>query len=296
MQILITDPGPTGTLLAQRLADGGHVVSLDPSGAATRPEVAVAAVSGADDIEGVRRLRRALGEVPLLTLTRVPLPSIAAVEDLEISLMFPGFDAGGIASGSPRPRYPLALPGTVMGPVAGRIRPVDRRLAGIFRAAGIRTALRPDMQRWLTVASAWLGPVRGAIVAAAQQGLALAAKDDLITVAARAARERLLLVRNAGLPLDAGCACLLALPELWAIARIREIAKVALQAPDLPCLPTCEEALQVRERLEPLVREQGLGTPAADFLDRFTREDVLRRSQQADPGRRVGEIREAGGR
>jgi len=294
MRILITDPSPTGTLLAQRLADGGHTVSLDRSGAATRPEVAVAVVSGADGIESVRRLRRALGDVPLLALTRVPLLSIAAVEDVEISLMFPGFDAGGAAHGTPLPRYPLALPGTVVGPVAGRIRPVDRRLAELLRAAGIRAALRPDMQRWLTVASAWLGPVRGAIVAAAQQGLALAAKDDLITVAARAARERLLLVRNAGLPLDAGCACLLALPELWAIARIREIAKLALQARDLPCLPTCEEALLVRERLEPLVREQGPGTPAADFLDRFSSDDVWRCSQLSDAGRREGERREAG--
>jgi hypothetical protein len=144
----------------------------------------------------------------------------------------------------------------------------------MLRAAGIRASARAEMQLWLTVAAAWLSPLRGAVVAAAQQGLALVAKEDLITVAARAVRERLHLARTAGLPLDAGTVPMLLMPESWTAGRVREIARALLVAPDLPSLPTSEEAVKVRERLEPLARSAGVRTPAADFLDGFAAEDA----------------------
>lgn len=240
----------------------------------------MAAITQATDLARVRLLRRALPEVPLLALTRIALPEIATVEELGISLMFPGFD-GGVPGSGARRRWPLALPGTIVGPVVGRPKPADRRLVGLLRSAGIRASSRGDMQAWLTVTSAWLGPLRGAIVASARQELALAVKPDLITVAARAARERLRLVRNAGFPLDERCVRLLVLPELWAIARFQEIARSVLLAPDLPCLPSYEEAVVVGERLKVLAGELGVATPAANFLDGFTREEAGGRSEHA---------------
>ncbi len=138
-------------------------------------------------------------------------------------------------------------------------------------AAFARMPSRPGTRDRLTVASAWQGPIRGAIEAAARQGLALAAKPDLITVAARAARERLRLARSAGLRLGAAAGSLLVLPESWAIACVREIARGLLLNGDAWRVPTCEEALTVGERLAPVAREKAIPTPAADFLDGFSR-------------------------
>jgi hypothetical protein len=152
-------------------------------------------------------------------------------------------------------------------------------MARVLFEAGIWASCRPDMQPWLTVTSAWLSPLRGAVIAAARQGLALRATPDLITVATWAARERLSLMRSCGLDLDARCACLVALPEWWAIKAMRRIAGVVPRDGDLWWLPTAEEATAVRLRLSVLARESGIRTPAADFLDGFSLEETGRQQR-----------------
>jgi hypothetical protein len=271
MRILITDCGPPGGLLALRLTGAGHEVSLEFSDASKPPDVAIVAVSRSGDLDRVRELRGTLPGVQLLALTRIALPEIADVEDLGITLMFPGFSKGLPGYGPQQRSTPLGLPGTVAGPLVGRPRAIDRWFVGLLRSAGIRASSRADMQAWLTVTSTWLSSLRGAILAAARQGLTLDTTPDLITVAARAVRERLRLLRAAHFPLDAGCFCLLSLPESWAIATVREIAENVRDVGNLPCVPSPEEAVGVSEQLKVLTREQGVKMPAADFLDGFIR-------------------------
>ena len=289
MRILITDCGPPGGLLALRLAGAGYEVSLEFSDASRPPDAALLTVSRSGDLERVRELRSKLPDVPLLVLSRISLPEIAEVEDLGCTLMFPGVSRGFPGYGPQQRSSPLGLPGTAVGPLVGRPRRIDRRFVGLLRSAGIRASSRGDMQTWLTVTSAWRSALRGAIVAASRQGLTLDATPDLITGAARAARERLRLLRAARFPLDAGCFCLLNLPESWAIGTVREIAEILRDVRDLPCVPNPEEAVVVGEHLRVLTREQGVRTPAADFLDGFTRGEAGGKSEHASGGcARVG--------
>ena len=282
MRILITHCASFGRPIARHLAAAGHKVDLERANADGRPDAVVLAVSTTGDLEHARRLGRTFPNAPILALARIALPEVAAVEALPITLMFPGWS-------DTRRSRPLGLPGSVVGPLSGPPRAADRRLVALLRSAGIRAALRGNLQAWLTVTSAWLSPFRGAVVAAAQRGLTLDATPDLITLAARAARERLHLLQRAQFPLPPVCSCLLHLSESWAIAIVRSIASALRAAPDMQCIPGCEEAALVAGRLKVLAREGGIRTPAADFLDGFAREEAARTNERgsgdgAEPG------------
>lgn len=262
---------PAGAVEAN--AAGPSLVSPEVRpGVTPRPGLTVAEVSPGDDPGHLRRLAEGRPGRPLLVVCRAAVPEFTQVGDLGIIVMFPGFEESPSAGARGCRARPLALPGTVLGPLVGRPRGVDRWLAGVLHKAGIRACCRPDMQRWLTVTSAWLSPLRGAVIAAAQQGLALRSTPDLITVAALAARQRLSLLRSCGFDLDARCACLVALPEWWAMKAMRSIAGVMPQDGDVWWLPTAEEATAVGRSLAILARESGMRTPAADFLDIFSEE------------------------
>lgn len=273
MRVLITNRDSLCNLLAFQLVAAGHEVKLDLSARNERIDVAVTALSRSADVERLRELARTIPGVPLLAVSRIPSRDVAYINSGAITLLYPGFGKNFQGPGRRRRFYPLALPGPAVGPVIGRPWAEDRMLVGLLRSAGIGASLREDMGSWLTVTSAWLSPLRGAVAAAAQRGLTLDATPDLITVAARAARERLRLLRTAGFHLEPGTFCLLNLPESWAIAAVREIARALNGDVDLPWLPTPDEALLVRVHLEIFKREQGAKTPAADFLDDFAREE-----------------------
>jgi hypothetical protein len=262
---------PPGTVVANA-AGPPFVLPEGKSGVTPRSGLTVAEVSPGDDPAHLRKLTGGQPGRPLLVVARAPVPELAQVEDLGITVMFPGFEES-VSGGAPeRSCRPLALPCTVVGPLVGRPRDVDRWVASVLLKAGIRASCRPDMQRWLTVTSAWLSPLRGALLAAAQQGLPLSATPDLITVATRAARQRLSLLRSCGFDLDARCACLVALPEWWAIKAMRRVAAVMPRDGDLWWLPTADEVMAVGRNLGILARESGIQTPAADFLDIFSEE------------------------
>ncbi len=305
MRVMVTDFGVRHRALAQRLAGTGLEVGVavpgepvarvpaeaiaavavvanasGPSfvlpeakpGVTPRSGLTVAEVSPGDDPGHLRKLAGGRPGRALLVVARAPVPELAQVGDLGITVMFPGFEES-VSGGAPeRSCRPLALPCTVVGPLVGRPRDVDRWIASALLKAGIRASCRPDMQRWLTVTSAWLSSLRGAMLAAAQQGLPLSATPDLITVATRAVRQRLSLLRSCGFDLDARCACLAALPEWWAIKAIRRVAAVVPRDGDLWWLPTAGEATAVGRSLATLARESGIQTPAADFLDIFSEE------------------------
>jgi hypothetical protein len=55
---------------------------------------------------------------------------------------------------------------------------------------------------------------------------------------------------------------------------MREIAKRLHEGGDLPWLASCEEAVGVSDRLQVFADEQRIGTPAAEFLDGFIREEA----------------------
>lgn len=279
MRVLIKGCEPQGRILARQLAAAGHEVGLEDSGAAGPPDAVVLAVTHRGDLEQVGAARASFPGTPLLVLARAPLPKAAEFDDAGLTVMFPGFGEGSPGRAEQRGLGALGLPGTVVGPLAGPPRVADRRFVALLRSAGIRASLRENMQAWLTVTSAWLGPLRGAVAAAARQGLTLDATPDLVTLAARAARERLRLVRHAGLPLPPAGFCLVNLPETWAIKTVREIACALRDGNELPGMPSCEEAALVAGRLKVLAREHGIRTPAADFLDGFTREEAARTAE-----------------
>lgn len=307
MHILVTDFGVRHGLLVGRLASAGLEVGLAraerpllrvagcvvPGGVCAseavgqskpsllpwqpldpRPGVVIAALSPGDDVACLRAFQEQEPASPLVVVARAAVAAHVQVQDLGITVMFPGFDASEAAEPPGRSRGLLSLPGTVVGPLTGRPRSVDQWFAEVLRQAGIRASCRGDMQSWLTVTSAWLSPLRGAVIAAAQQGLTLRATPDLVTLATRAARERLSLLRSSGFDLNAGCACLVALPEWWAIRTMRRIAWIVPPDGSLWCLPTAGEAVVVSRSLAALARESGIHTPAADFLDAFSLEEA----------------------
>lgn len=266
---------PAGVVVANAVGPSSVSRETGP-GVTPPPGLTVAALSPGDNPGYLRKLTERKPGRPLLVVARAPVPELAQVEDLGITVMFPGFEESSSAGARGCRTRPLALPGTVVGPLVGRPRDVDRWMASVLLKAGIRASCRPDMQSWLTVASAWLSPLRGALIAAAQQRLALSATPDLITVATRAARQRLSLLRSCGFDLDARCACLVVLPEWWATSAVRRIAGVVPRDGDLWCLPTAAEATAVSRSLAALVKESGIRTPAADFLDIFSSEEASR--------------------
>ena len=262
---------PAGAVAAD--ASGPSCVLAEASpGVTPRSGLTVVEVFPGDDPSRLRQFTEDRPGSPLLLVARVPVPELAQVEDLGITVMFPGFEERPPGGASERSCRPLALPCTVVGPLVGRPRDLDRWIAGVLLEAGISASCRPDMQSWLTVTSAWLSPLRGALLAAAQQRLALSATPDLITVATRAARQRLSLLRSCGFDLDARCACLVALPEWWAIKAMGGIAGSVPRDGDPWWLPTADEAMAVGRNLSILARELGIRTPAADFLDIFSEE------------------------
>lgn len=289
MRVMISDADPLVRFLAGKLAAAGHEVRDRNERSAERPEAVLTAISHRGDVGRLGAIGHDVPGVPMLVLTRVAFPEVAKVEDLDITLMFPGFSKGSPGYGAQSRLSPLGLPATAVGPLTGRPRPVQRRLIELFRSAGVRALCREAMQEWLTVTSAWMGPLRGAIVAAARQGLSLGAAPDLVTVTARAARERLRLLRVAGYHVDPGSFCLLALPESWAIATVAEIARVMAGASDLLSIPTVEEAITIGERLKVLACEQGARTPAADFLDGFSLEETGRENERTSAASRQTE-------
>jgi hypothetical protein len=257
MHIVITDLGVGSEALLERLTGctrGVTVVKLAPG----------------DNLADLRSLEALQPGSPLLLVTRLPLPEPARLARPGVAVMFPE-DLPGPANGSRRMAAPL-LPGTVLGPLSGHPGRVERKMAEVLRCGGIAASCRPDMQEWLRVTSVWLAPLRGAVIAAAHQGCAITEAQDLVTIATRAARERLLLMRTCGFRVDARCALLLAVPESWAI---RAMARVARALPDEGnplYLPTAAEAAAVSREMATEAYRLGLRTPAADFLDQFSAE------------------------
>ncbi len=215
------------------------------------------------------------GRPPLVVVSRVPPPPTAGNPGLGPTLLFLGYgpwwDRPARAAA---PWRSLPLPGAVVGPASGALRSVDQEAEAALRGVGIRTSRRPEMTSWLTVTSAWLGPFRGAVVAASRQGLRLEDAPDLVTVAARATRERLTLMRAAGMALDVRGACLAHLPEWWVVDEVRRVAAALPDDDALPFLPTSEEAVRVSLDLAARFSGTGVRTPAADFLDGFCRDAV----------------------
>ncbi|HPS80054.1 MAG TPA: hypothetical protein PLS53_17995, partial [Thermoanaerobaculaceae bacterium] len=206
MHVLVTDFGVRHGALAGRLASAGLDVGLaspgrpliripatgasrdlgasESSGLASgslptgqpsipRPGFVIAALSPGDDIARLRELQECPTAWPLVVVVRAAILGQGQAEELGLTVMFPGVDAGGALEALERHRGVVGLPGTVVGPLAGRPRRVDRWLAVVLRKAGIRASCRGDMYSWLTVTSAWLSPLRGAVIAAARQGLPL---------------------------------------------------------------------------------------------------------------------------
>lgn len=209
---------------------------------------------------------------PLVLVSRVPR-NVPADLGSSIFMLYPG---AGPQWTPDQPAIPpwTALPGVTAGPLSGAVRAGDRRLVTLLSQEGVPSSARPDMDAWLTVTSAWLGPVRGAVVAASRRGLPLASCPDLVTVAARAARERLALLRMSGVPLDVRTSCLLHLTEWWAIDEMRRVAAALSAGGDLPFLPTAAEAAALSRHMRTRLSRPGLSSPAADFLDGFSEEEA----------------------
>jgi hypothetical protein len=262
MHIMVTDFGAATQALAERLEALEHgvtVVTLKPG----------------EDGESVPPLEAFDRSSPFLVVTRVPASDPSRLDRLGATVLFPGrFRLPG--SDPSRQAAALLVPGATMGPVYGAPRKVERRLARLLSGAGLRPVCRSNLQAWLRVTSAWLAPLRGAVIAAGLQGLSLSGAPDLVTIATRAARERLLVLRRARYELDARSAFLLALPEWWAIRAMRRVARALCRNGSEPYLPSAVEAGVVSRRAAALARRHKLATPAADFLDQFSAEDAER--------------------
>ena len=244
----------------------------------------VAPEKGEDAVEACARLGKGFGSPPLV-VTRVPLPERASRWQPDLAVLFPGETAipvrARLAVGAPWP-----VPSVMVGPLVGRPSAGHRASAASIRRAGVKASCRRDMHSWLRVTSAWLAPLRGAVLAARERGVRLADAEDLITVATRAARERLRVMRVGGLPVDASYRVLLVVPEVWAITAIRKVAK-SLPGDGSPTwLPSAVEAVEVGERAVRMAAILGVKTPAADFLDQFSVEEAAR-VRQPEPSRGV---------
>lgn len=253
MPILVTDLGAGTSQLCKRLSRLGQgitVIGLEP----------------AESREAIGTLDTLKKPDPLLVVTATPPADPSHLDRLGATVMFPGrFESPCMA----RHRIPdsLLLPGAVVGPLFGAPRRVDRRWVGLLRAAGIRAGCHPDMQAWLRVTSSWMAPIRGAVVAAAQRGLPLAEAADLLRVATRAARENLRALRADMFDFDPCSACLLGLPEWWAMQAIQSIAATLAANSDQPWLPGPEEALHVGQFVRRLARRHQIECPSAALLD-----------------------------
>ncbi len=262
MHIMVTDFSVDSKSVVERLAS--------PAGA-----VSVVALAPGEGLEEACARAAGLQEQELLVVTRVPLPEDVRKRRPQLAVLFPGVSNRANIKGHDSGACEL-LPGVVVGPLVGPPETTHRRLAEVVRNAGVATSCRPEMHNWLRVTSAWLAPLRGAVIAAALQDRNLAATEDLITIATRAARERLRVLKAGELPLELRCRLLLALPEIWAIAAIRRVAR-ALPADGSPSwLPTPAEAVVVSQNLARVAALLHVRTPAADFLDQFSFEAEAR--------------------
>lgn len=239
---------------------------------------------GEDAAEGCTRPGKKSGSPPLV-VTRVPLPEKVSRWHPDLGVLFPGETAismrSRLAVGAPWP-----VPCVMVGPLVGRPSAGHRASAASIRRAGVKASCRRDMHSWLRVTSAWLAPLRGALLAARERGVRIGDAADLVTLATRAARERLRVMRVGGLPVDVRYMVLLAMPETWAVTAIRKVANSLPDGGSPSWLPSAVEAVEVSQRVVAMAAVLGVKTPAADFLDQFSAEEAAR-VRQPGPARDV---------
>lgn len=265
MHVLIAD-WSVPIVIAALLEAGGSTVSLPGDEPAERLDAAILGMASITGDGSVRALSARLAGVPLVLATHVPIAG-AAIEDLIAFRLFSAIEEPP-EGGPPRPT-PRLVPGTTLGPAVGRPLTTGRALTEVLRKVGVRVSLRADMTGWLTSTAAWLTPVNGAVVAAAEQGSDLLAAPDLVTLAARAGQERIRVLRRAGLPLESRARWLDALPESLAILAVRHLAQSTRAGSRPSWLPSVGETVAASRLFASLCSMTGLSTPAADFLDSF---------------------------
>lgn len=123
------------------------------------------------------------------------------VEQLDPQRVVPGFPSvGGVRGGDVVHYYTLRQLPTMLGEADGRMTPRLHQLVAIFKQAGIRVALSPDMQMWLkTHAIMDMGLIAAVRMTGGSAQLARSRRN--VVMLAQSIREGLLALRALGAPL-----------------------------------------------------------------------------------------------
>ena len=259
-RILVIGAGVLGSLLAARLQDGGHDVSVLARGQRLR-DLREHGIALEDD-EGRGRTTTHVNVVERLApedaydlalvvvqhqQTGAVLPALAANRHIPSVLFLQnnpcgpealtsalggarvlwGFPAMGGTRDGHVVRYTLAgrdKPKVVLGEPDGSITGRTRSVAAALERAGIAVELRQDMDAWLKHHAALVSPVALAIYAAAGDNYRLARTRDGIVLAIRAVREGVDALVRLGYPLSPpGLKVLFWLPEPVLVAVLKQV-------------------------------------------------------------------------